>query len=294
MFYLLQLFSIFFILLRNFKDTHALSSLSTVVTIAKGDPDADVYYFGVGSNLLKSKITNRGPNGSKIIIDSFVAGYVKDHRLAFNARGMPPLEPAMGGIEPCFGQECHGALVKMKKSEYEKLWKSEGGATKRPGYLEIIVDVFPYGQSKSIEAIAYRSSPLMRLSKDGTPSARYMDIILQGARELHLLPSYIKSLEQIHVAKPTKHIRSLAILNLYALGPLMQKGIRLPSRMLTSILHSVYVPPTSHALLRILSNICSTLVLLPGASLGAFVRMYMILFKIPAPVFVRTLTTKKK
>ena len=59
-----------------------------------------VYYFGIGSNMLKSKVINRGLNGSKIEIIDMQPGYVRNYRLAFNVPGFPPLEPAMGGIEP--------------------------------------------------------------------------------------------------------------------------------------------------------------------------------------------------
>jgi hypothetical protein len=39
-----------------------------------------VFYFGVGSNMLRSKVVNRGLNGTKIEVISMVAGEVKDWR----------------------------------------------------------------------------------------------------------------------------------------------------------------------------------------------------------------------
>jgi hypothetical protein len=55
-----------------------------------------LYYFGIGSNMLRSKIENRGFNGTPIEIMEMEPAVVKGHRLAFNMRGFPPLEPAMG------------------------------------------------------------------------------------------------------------------------------------------------------------------------------------------------------
>lgn len=90
-----------------------------------------IYYFGIGSNMLKSKLINRGLNGTKINLLSIQPGYVQNYRLAFNLPGFPPIEPAMAGIEPIeelrtqssFGldiaDECHGSLVQMKASEYQ-------------------------------------------------------------------------------------------------------------------------------------------------------------------------------
>lgn len=146
--------------------------------------NGSLYYFGIGSNMLKSKVTNRGSNGTKIEIINISPGYAPDHRLAFNLRGFPPLEPAMAGIEPCLGSTCHGALIEMLPLEYEKVWISEGGAVQRPSYEEVLVDVFSYATNSSVKAIALRAATHARLSKDLSPSRRYMGILIQGAEEV--------------------------------------------------------------------------------------------------------------
>ena len=58
-------------------------------------------------------------------------------QVAFNMRGFPPIEPAMGGIEPSLGDECHGALMRMSISDYQRLYLSEGGGQPNPGYKEV-------------------------------------------------------------------------------------------------------------------------------------------------------------
>ena len=73
-----------------------------------------IHYFGVGSNMLKSKVINRGVNGTKLSIRSIVPAVAANFRLAFNMRGFPPIEPGMGGIEPCMGRSCHGALIELE------------------------------------------------------------------------------------------------------------------------------------------------------------------------------------
>jgi hypothetical protein len=76
--------------------------------------------------MLKSKVTNQGLNGTSIAIRKFGPGKVPGYRLAFNLRGFPPLEPAMGGIEPDATSTLHGALIQLDAVEYEKIWLSEG------------------------------------------------------------------------------------------------------------------------------------------------------------------------
>ena len=126
--------------------------------ISQAGEDGILHYFGVGSNMLKSKLINRGLNGSKIDVLDFRPALVRGHRLAFNMRGLPPLEPGMGALEPddSEGAVCHGALCTMTAREYEKVWRSEGGGTATPGYEEIIVRAQPYGSQQTVAAIALR------------------------------------------------------------------------------------------------------------------------------------------
>ena len=59
-----------------------------------------LYYFGVGSNLSRKKLEGRSICGKKIHVLSMEPCIIPNHRLAFNTRGFPPLEPAMGSLEP--------------------------------------------------------------------------------------------------------------------------------------------------------------------------------------------------
>lgn len=172
-----------------------------------------IYYFGLGSNMLREKLENRGLNGTKIDIVSMEAAIVPNYRLAFNLRAFPPLEPGMGSLEPADADskalleyennECHGALVKLSPENYEKLMRSErvGGSNERAaeqGYEEIIVDAYPYkgnkmwgfNNNKSVKAVALRARSHVRLRHDSCPSPRYMNILKEGAKELGLEQSY--------------------------------------------------------------------------------------------------------
>eukprot|EP00966_Prymnesium_polylepis_P107425 2486953-Prymnesium_polylepis.1 len=120
---------------------------------------------------------------------------VRAHRLAFNLRGFPPLEPGMGALEPVSpeeddSRECHGALCTMTRAQYEKVWLSEGGGSPNPGYEEIVVDARAYGSRRTVKAVALRARPHVRLRVDACPSERYMQILISGAQELGLAPGY--------------------------------------------------------------------------------------------------------
>ena len=85
-----------------------------------------------------------------------VPAVVRDHRLAFNLRMFPPLEPAMASIEESTGDCCEGALYTLTSQGYEELWRSEGGAMERPGYEELVVTAEAGGES--VQAITLQAA----------------------------------------------------------------------------------------------------------------------------------------
>ena len=143
--------------------------------------NGNVRYFAFGSNLLRSKMVGCVPTWSaqqpRVLTDSAsglprcrrgetgvldrVPALIRDHRLAFNLRMFPPLEPAMASIEPSAGDSCEGALYTLTREGYEELWRSEGGAMERPGYEELVVTAEASGES--VSAITLRAASVGKL-----------------------------------------------------------------------------------------------------------------------------------
>ena len=256
------------------------------------ESNSNVYYFGVGSNMLKSKLLGRGINNTKIDIISFVPGVAKNHRLAFNMKGFVPLEPAMGGCEPCDNMECHGALCEVTAENYEKIWKSEGGGQKRPGYEEIIVDVYPYGKAEAVKAVTLRAADHARLRTDASPSQRYMDIIVAGAKELNLDENYVKKLESIQTQRVCRPLKMIAFNHLFFLGVALRLNMRFVTQMINKTLWAVYVRQDYPVkAIRALSQCMIMLVLLPSSLVGWFVRTVIHdIGKKPLPPMIRILS----
>lgn len=243
------------------------------------DKNEDIYYFGLGSNMSRKKLENRGINGTKIEVKSFEAAIVPNYRLAFNMRGFPPIEPGMGSLESSNSavkalhtyheNECHGALIKLTSDNYKKVMESEGikDDIENPGYEEVIVDAYPYASKskKPVKAVALRARPHVRLNFDPSPSVRYMNILKEGAKELKLKTCYQEFLEQHPVQKKlTKIQKRYVIYNLVFYRLMGQQFLRFQSR----ILFAVYVPATAPAFARISSEVLSTMILLPGFLIG--------------------------
>jgi hypothetical protein len=263
-----------------------------------------MYYFGIGSNMLRSKLENRGLNASKIDLIDMEPGYVPNYRLAFNMRGFAPLEPGMGSLEPINGSrpllayekpECHGALVTLTAENYEKVMASEGVSFNQtnPGYEEIVVTVIPYDTRKApVEAIALRARPHVRLRKDPCPSERYMSILREGAKELGLLPSYQEYLNQHPTQFVPVWLRKIAIHNFIAtfmISTLLKwRGL---SRAQSLLLFAVYVPSNAPRIVTSLSHLASSFILLPGAIFGALIQFYFTAFNKQPPPFVNRFIT---
>ncbi|KAL7551368.1 hypothetical protein ACHAWF_014560 [Thalassiosira exigua] len=254
------------------------------------DNKEDIYYFGLGSNMLKSKVEGRSICGNKIHVKSMGPAIVKNHRLAFNMKGFPPLEPGMGSLEPVDSKstpllaykegdvsECHGALIRLSAEDYDRLMKSEGVGHGRPdqGYEEIVVEAFPYNCKKSVQAISLRARDHVRLKKDAAPSPRYMPILKEGAEELKLKPCYVDFLKEHPVSSVPPWMRKIAICNpVWTAQVSFRMKFKLPTRIQSALLWSVYAPPTAAPVAKLGSNVLTTAILLIGSAIGYVLLSY--------------------
>ena len=253
----------------------------TVITnaLAKGQ---SIYYFGIGSNMSRKKLESRGLDGTKIDVEKMEAGYIKNHRLAFNLRGFPPIEPGFGSLEPIDSDakamlkyesgECHGALIQLTPENYERVMRSEGvGSGKSDqGYDEIIVEVHSYDKSQApVKAVALRARDHVRLPYDSCPSTRYMSILREGAKELGLRESYQEFLKRHPVEVLTQWQRKQAIFNIFFMmsvtSVLKWRGL---TKLQNRILFLFYVSDSSRKLRKTLSAVMMTTILLPGSLMG--------------------------
>lgn len=232
-----------------------------------------VAYFGVGSNIMRDKLENRAVDGSSIDLISMDAAFAKDHRLAFNLRGFAPIEPAMAGIEPDAGSECHGALIFLKPVDYEKLWLSEGGGNNPPSYQEIVIDVFQYGKEDTpVTAVAFRAANgIRRMAVDSDPSRRYLSMLVSGAQQLGIKDDYVQRLKNIPTADPSTLAKLLSRKHLIYLSWMYRWKLIILVLPLQFSLQAIYSPQSSSNLKRCFSEVCTLLLLLPGAALGTCV-----------------------
>ena len=257
--------------------------------------DKPIYCFGLGSNMLRSKVEDRNIEGDacKIEILRMEPGYIKNHRLTFRHAGFPPMEPCFGTLQPTPDEtiqndndvndnkrryrknECHGALIQLTSTNYELLMGSEGVGTKarsQSKYQETIVTVIPYQrddddeEKDGVQAVALQSRE--QLSFEPYPSLRYMTLLRDGAKELGLHESYQDFLNNypIQHSIPTP-VKALAGLNLiFVLLTAFVLRFRAPSELQSWFVYRIerYLYPISP----LLNHVLTSIVLFPGAITG--------------------------
>ena len=150
-----------------------------------------IRYFAYGSNLATS--VREGRRGLRPL--SSAPGFVRDHRLAFNLPGMGPAEPAFASIQPEPGEECHGGLFELSLMDWSRLCASEGVPF---AYRVASVDVQCY-DGASVPAYTLIGNARAPFG-DLQPSARYLELIRDGARELGLTDAWQDRLASLRAA----------------------------------------------------------------------------------------------
>lgn len=154
------------------------------------EPGSDdlIWYFGYGSNM--SPATFRERRQMRPLEVRW--GWLDNYRLSFNI----PVGPGERGVANVEAEEkartC-GVLYLLPPAECDRLDRTEGV----PGGLYRRITVRVAAGEQHVTAFTYQSS----LTQAGRkPSARYMGLLLEGARHHDLPPAYILYLESFELA----------------------------------------------------------------------------------------------
>ena len=142
---------------------------------------ADQYYFAYGSNMSTRYLYNvRG-----VLPAHSEPGVVENHEVSFMAPSLNAFEPAFAYLLKSESKNADGVLHLVSKQDLSKVKESEGALYE---WVTLPVEL----QSGQVIAAA----TLVRLSRGdvGTPSKRYLQILIEGAREHGLPAEYVNQL----------------------------------------------------------------------------------------------------
>jgi sulfite reductase (NADPH) flavoprotein alpha-component len=154
------------------------------------------WYFGYGSNMDPTSLAAKGvrPHSSQRAV-------LPDWRMVFDLGHPFPHEGGMGNIHPDPGGLVRGVLHCCDDEHMAALDVAEGFGV---GYDRQVVLVRT-DDDRSIEAVVYVGLPA-NLCAECLPTQRYINILVEGARQFELDPEYVAWLEQhplhVHERRP--------------------------------------------------------------------------------------------
>jgi hypothetical protein len=156
-----------------------------------------LHYFAYGANMAPSVLAKRGvqPISSEAAVVSDRGTW-----LCFGHRGgyatlvqrrrreavAPPPQPAW--------QQPHGVLHALRAEDLQQL------AQREVGYCLTHLPVQPYTHAQPCTAVAFVSSPLLRLYHPAPPRQRYHALLLEGCQHFQLDARYASWLEELDVS----------------------------------------------------------------------------------------------
>jgi hypothetical protein len=142
------------------------------------------YYFAYGSNMNQGVFTGRRGIRPEFIAPAKITGW----QLVMEHPGVPFVEPVFASIKEHKDAEVHGVLYKITEPDFKRLCNSEGAA-----YRLVLLDNIE-SEGRMFRGCTFVSDKFCTGRK---PSRRYMQKLIQGAKENNLPKSYIAGLSHI-------------------------------------------------------------------------------------------------
>lgn len=156
-----------------------------------GEPDEDIWYFAYGSNMHDAAFVDR----RRMTPREWRVGRMDGYRLRFNLDGRPKGKSAPANIEPFSEAEVWGVLYRITRRELIALDSTEGVPGGRYRHVWSHAED-PTGQRVLAVTYAARGN-----ERDGNPSARYITLLRDGARERGLPEHWLTMLDNVREAE---------------------------------------------------------------------------------------------
>ncbi len=147
------------------------------------------HYFAYGSNLCLEQMKDRCPDAETV-----GRALLKGFCLAFPRRS-GGWQGGVAGVVPAADDTVEGALYRISAGDLKNLDEYEGMAE---GHYRRGTVTVQLAAGEALEALTYFAQP--EGDGDFRPSTKYMQTILQGARDHGFSEAYIRRLERIEVA----------------------------------------------------------------------------------------------
>ena len=146
-------------------------------------PTPSQYYFAYGANL------NHAVREERRCLQPLMAapGTLADYQLVFNHKGLRYLEPCFASLDPLPGSQVFGMVYRLHADDIERLDRTEGA---RYRVAQVDVTSTTHGVLPCFTYIT--REPVYGLC----PSRRYLNLIIDGAKQNNLPAEYVAWLGQ--------------------------------------------------------------------------------------------------
>jgi gamma-glutamylcyclotransferase len=156
----------------------------------RGRASDEVWYFAYGANMDDGTFrVRRGIHARE-----HRTGHIEGYRLRFNLDGRPRGKAAPANLHPDAEAQVWGVLYRITRRDLMRLDATEGVPGR--GYRHIIVEVED-AEGRCVSAVTYMAQGK---EIDGKPSARYINLLRDGARAHGLPETYIRFLQAVEHA----------------------------------------------------------------------------------------------
>lgn len=156
----------------------------------------DIYYFAYGSNILLEQMRQRCDEKNFCIVGPAI---IENYILAFRRRSQKWCNMGVADLKYQKGKKTYGVLFKINDFALKQLDKNEGykkGREKEENSYNRLNDVKVrlIGSPVKYKTCCYFANPEAEFIQ---PSKRYLDTLIQGAKENSLPSKAIKDIRQV-------------------------------------------------------------------------------------------------
>lgn len=144
----------------------------------------DIYYFAYGSNMSSRYLYNM----RNVLPVRSEFGYIEDYQVSIMQPGINFLEPGFAQLHSAMGNRAYGVVHRISKKELSQIASSEGEMYR---WRKVSITLQDGNSVLANTLVGDVSNPIAK------PSKRYINIMIEGAREHDLPVSYIKKLANI-------------------------------------------------------------------------------------------------
>ncbi|PAA89635.1 hypothetical protein BOX15_Mlig011547g2 [Macrostomum lignano] len=152
-----------------------------------------IWFFGYGSNMNADNLANK----KNVVVKQTTHAILRGYKMTFSVPGFSYVEPCFANCEKAAPTDCvHGVAFETDQDSIDRMDRVE------MVYDKAWVPLESY-DGRQFEGYVYVNKAGFKSTTEGTPSKRYLQMVIDAARRAGLNSDYIAKLESVKAYKPS-------------------------------------------------------------------------------------------